>query len=174
MGKTAVIYRSKSGFTKTYAQWIAQETGAELYDAKGIKPSDLEKFDTIVYGGGLYAVGINGVKLITKNLNKLKNKKIIIFALGASSVREEIIEEVKNKNFTKKQQELIDFYMLRGGFDYSKIGLFDKFLMQLLKMQLKSKKELTADERGMLNSYNHPVDFRKRERIEPIVAAIME
>lgn len=172
MGKTAIIYRSKSGYTKTYAEWIAQETGAELFEAKCVKPSDLERFETIVYGGGLYAVGINGVKLITKTLDKLKGKKIIVFSLGASPVREEIKEEVKNKNFTKEQQEQIDFYMLRGGFDYSKLTLFDKFLMQLLRRQLKSKKELTADERGMLNSYIHPVNFTDKKQIAPIVNAI--
>ncbi len=30
--KTAVIYRSKSGFVKKYAEWIAEETGADLFD----------------------------------------------------------------------------------------------------------------------------------------------
>ena len=27
MSKTAVIYKSKTGFTRKYAQWIAEETG---------------------------------------------------------------------------------------------------------------------------------------------------
>ncbi len=31
MSKTAVIYKSKTGFTRKYAQWIAEETGCDLF-----------------------------------------------------------------------------------------------------------------------------------------------
>lgn len=34
----------------------------------------LHGYDTIVYGGGFYALGINSVKLITQNFDSLKDK----------------------------------------------------------------------------------------------------
>ena len=68
---TIVIYKSKYGSTKQYAQWIAEELDCEAVDAKTVKDDDLLKYDNIVYGGGLYAEVINGVTLITKNLEKL-------------------------------------------------------------------------------------------------------
>ncbi len=52
---TIVIYKTKYGSTKTYADWIAEELVCESVDAKSVKIEDLEKYDTIVYGGGLYA-----------------------------------------------------------------------------------------------------------------------
>jgi hypothetical protein len=33
--KALVLYRSKSGFTKKYAEWIARELSAEVLEAKG-------------------------------------------------------------------------------------------------------------------------------------------
>ena len=42
--------------------------------------TDITKYDTIIYGGGLYAEVINGVTLITKNNDKLKDKKILLAA----------------------------------------------------------------------------------------------
>ncbi len=172
MSKTIVLYRSKSGFTQKYAQWIAAATGAELADARPMKPNDLMKYDTIVFGSALYASGINGLGLITKNFEQLKDKKLIVFTLGATPVRPEIYEEVKNINLTEEQQKHIEFFMLRGGFDYSKLTIIDKLLMILMKIKLKSRKKPSADERGMLAAYTHPVDFTNEKYIAPIVEAI--
>ena len=170
--KTAVIYKSKSGFVKKYAQWIAEELSADIFEASKIKPEMMTAYDTVIYGGGLYAVGINGVKLIKQNLDKLKGKKVVVFASGASPFREESISEVRNKNFTSEQQEHIRFFYLRGGFDYSKLKPFDKVLMTLMKLMLKRKKKLTPDERGMLSAYDKPEDFTREKNIDELISYV--
>jgi hypothetical protein len=45
--------------------------------------SILASYDTIIYGGSLYVRGIIGIKLIKENINKLKDKKEVVFATGA-------------------------------------------------------------------------------------------
>ena len=62
--KSVVIYKSRSGFVKNYAQWIAEELSADIYDASMVKVDMLLEYDNIIYGG-LYISGINGIKLIT-------------------------------------------------------------------------------------------------------------
>jgi len=161
--KTIVVYKSKSGFSKKYASWIANELSAD---------QELESYDTIIYGGGLYASGINGVKLITKNLHRLEDKRIVVFASGASPPRKDDLEKVENNNFTKEQQKKIHFFYLRGGFDYNKLTPIDKLLMKLLKWRLKTKATLTPDEKGMLALYNIPTDFTKRKNIEEIILLV--
>ncbi|MDF2655477.1 MAG: flavodoxin [Bacillota bacterium] len=174
MKKTAVVYRSKSGFTEKYAKWIASAVDGDLIEAKGMRAEDLVKYSTIVYGGGLYAVGINGLSLITSHLEELRNKKLIVFGVCASPCRPEIVEEVKNKNLTAAQQDVVEFYLLRGGFDKNKLTFGDRILMQILKLSLKKKKDLTPDERGMLNAYELPVDFTSEKQIDPIVESILK
>ncbi len=127
----------------------------------------------IIYGGGIYAGGVNGLKLITGNYEKLKGKKLIVFGLGASPVRPEIYEEVKNRTLTKEQQERIAFFLLRGGFDNSKLTFVDKILMQGMKIYLKRKKEPTDDDRDMLNAYARPVDYTDKKYIEPIINEVI-
>ena len=172
--KNIVIYKSKTGFTKKYAQWIAEDLSADIFDVSKVTMSILTSYDTIIYGGSLYAGGIIGVKLIKENINKLKDKKVVVFATGASPLREDVINEVRNKNFTKEQQEDIKFFYLRGGFNYSKLNPFDKFLMILLKWKIKTKKEeeLTNDEIGMLTAYDKPVDFTMKKNIERIISYV--
>ena len=172
--KNIVIYKSKTGFTKKYAEWIAEDLSADIFDVSKVTMSILTSYDTIIYGGSLYAGGIIGIKLITENINKLKDKKVVVFATGASPLREDVINEVRNKNFTKEQQEDIKFFYLRGGFNYSKLNPFDKFLMILLKWKIKTKKEeeLTNDEIGMLTAYDKPVDFTMKKNVERIITYV--
>lgn len=170
--KTIVIYRSKTGFTKKYANWIAQETDATLVDARKVSAGGLMRYDTIVFGGAMYAGGINGISLIKNNLWRYTGKNIIIFTLGATPVRPEIADEIRNKNFTAEEQKHIKFFMLRGGFDYDKLGFIDKILMNVLKAKLRRIKNPTADERGMLAAYERPMDFTSRKHIAPIVEAV--
>jgi len=167
--KCLVTYKSKTGFTKKYAQWIAEELSADLYDYKKIKKEMLKDHDVIIYGGSLHAVGIEGIKLIKDNLDIIKGKKVIVFAVGATPYREETVKEIKRNNFTREQLGKIRFFYLRGGFNYNKLPFIDKVLMKLLQLKLKMKKNLTPDEKGMLNAYNKPVDFTRRENIEDII-----
>lgn len=172
--KTLVVYKSKTGFTKKYAEWISEELSAHIFDASKVNINVLDKYDTIIYGGSLHAVGIIGVNLITKNFNKLKDKKIVVFATGASPSSDEMITEVRNKNFTTEQQKFISFFYLRGGFNYSKLNIFDKFLMTLLKWKIKSKKQqdLSSDEIGMLSIYDKLVDYTNKKNIDKIITYV--
>jgi menaquinone-dependent protoporphyrinogen IX oxidase len=170
--KILVIYKSKTGFTKKYAEWIAEDLSADIFDVSKVTIKMLTNYDTIIFGGSLHAVGINGVKLITQNLDKLKNKKLVVFATGASPSRENVINEVRDKNLTPEQQEYIKFFYLRGGFNYNKLNPFDKFLMKILKWKIKNKREeeLTSDEIGMLAIYDKPVDYTMKKNIDEIIA----
>lgn len=167
-----VIYKSNTGFTKKYAEWIAQEASADILDFKKADLLTLNSYDVIIFGGSLHASGIKGVKFITKNLEQIKDKKIVVFATGATPSREETIKEIKNKNFKLEELKHIEFFYLRGGFDFSKLGIFDKILMFLLKWKIKTKKELTIDDKGMLAAYNNPVDFTNKENINEIITHV--
>lgn len=170
--KTAVIYKSKTGFAKKYAEWIAEKLSADIFDATKITIDTLKDYDTVIYGAGLYAIGINGVKFITNNIDKLKDKNIVVFATGVTPSRASDIEKIRDGNFTIEQQKYIKFFYLRGGFDYGRLTNIDKILMTFLKWKIKSKKELTPDEKGMLAVYNKPVDYTTKKNISEIIAYI--
>lgn len=171
--KTLVIYKSRSGFAKKYAEWIAGELQADLLVYSKVNPGMFAAYDAVVYGGGLYVGGINGVKLITGNMDKLEGKKVAVYASGATPPRPEAMDEVTGKNFTPEQLTKLKFFYLRGGFEYGRLGPVNRFLMQLLKFKIKWRKrtgkKLHPDEVGMLAAFEHPLDFTKRESVKPLV-----
>jgi menaquinone-dependent protoporphyrinogen IX oxidase len=170
--KTLVVYKSKSGFTKKYAEWISRELEADIYEASQVNLAMMAAYDAIIYGGGLYAGGINGVKLIKENLHRLAGKKVVVYATGASPSGEDVINEVRNSNFTPEQQKKIRFFYLRGGFNFNKLSPFYKGVMSLMKWTLERKKNPTADDRGMLAAFDHPVDFTDEKNIKELIAYV--
>ena len=169
MLRTVVVYRSISGFTKKYAEWISEELKADLFDARGIEAERLSEYDLIIFGGSLHAVGINGVKLIKQNLSLLADKKIVVFAVGASSPKENIETEILNRNFSNEEQKKLKLYYLRGGFNFSKLNFANKALMALFRVRVSLKKNKAPDEKGMLAAYSKPVDCTKKENIKGII-----
>ena len=170
--KTVVVYRSKSGFTKNYATWLAERLNCTLLEGKKVTINELLDYETIIYGAGLYAIGISGIKLITKNYEQLKGKRLIVFAVGASPAKENIPEELRKANIPLEQQANIEIFYLRGGFDYNRLSPFYKFLMTLRKIQLKNIKNPDNDIKGMLASYEHPLDFTSIKNLEPLFNCI--
>ena len=57
MNKTVVIYRSVYGYTKTYAEMIAEELACDLREYSEISPDDLLLYDTIIYGAAFTQSG---------------------------------------------------------------------------------------------------------------------
>lgn len=170
--KTVVVYRSSTGFTKNYATWLSEDLKCDLLEGNKTKISDLQKYDTIIYGGGLYAVGISGIKLITKHFDQLKGKKIVIFAVGASPVREETTTLLRKSNIPAEIDQQIHFFYLRGGFDYNRLSPFMKLLMNLKKQQVKASKDTDPDAKGFLASYERPLDFTNRKYLKPIMDCV--
>jgi len=171
--KTAVIYSSKTGYTKRYAQWISEELSADIFESSRINIDMLKDYDTIIFGGGLYASAINGVKLITNNLNKIKDKRIVVFATGLSPIRKDVIDDVTTRNFTQDELNQIEFFYFRGGFNYNLLSIVDKILMKMFKRRIENKRkkgeELTDDEIEVLKVFDRPVDYTDRNYIKELI-----
>ncbi|MCX4356002.1 MAG: flavodoxin [Oscillospiraceae bacterium] len=165
--KTIVVYKSKYGYTKRYAEWIAEELSCDIKENAAF--SDISGYDMIICGGGCYAGTINGSKLITKNLARLSGKKLILFAVGSSSGADKDIIPFWEKNLTVEQRQAVAHFYLRGGFDYSRLGSTDKLLMNMLKSHLKKIKDPDEETRGLLAAYDTPVDFTDNKRLKELL-----
>lgn len=169
MNKILVLYKSKYGYTKTYAEMIGEELACDIREASGISSNTLKDYDTIIYGGGLYALGINGIKLIKDNFDNLQTKNIIVWATGSNPGRASDMEQVWKQNFSDSMLKKIHTFYLRGGFDYQKLSAGHKLMMSLLKVRLKSMKTRSEDEEGLLKAYDTPEYHCDKENIAGLV-----
>ncbi len=162
-----VIYKSKYGSTRQYAKRIADELGCECFDAKDIKAEDLVKYDNIIYGGGLYAEVINGVSLITKNIESLKDKKIAVFSTGITPLdcRDYYDKMVIEKNFKQGVPENIRVFNFLGKMVVSELSLVHRTALKTLKKIMSSKENPTDMEKLLVDLCDADGDFSDKGQI---------
>ena len=170
--KSIVVYESRYGSTEKYAKWIGEELNCKVAKISDTTTKDLLKYDNIIFGGWLHAGKIKGFKNIAKDIDKLKNKNLVVFIVGLSIMDDNMYEEISKNNF--KDMNNIKYFYLRGAFDYKKLTAFDKIMMNLFKIILKKQKDEDMDEntRGMIDAYTNPVDFTDRKNIREIVSLV--
>ena len=168
---TIVIYKSKYGSTMQYAKWIAEELGCECFDAKDVKAEGLQKYDAIVYGGGLYAEVINGVHLITKNFELLKDKKVAIFTTGITPLdcREYYDNEVFEKNFKNGIPENVKIFNYLGKMILSELTLVHRTALKTLKKIMSGKENPTEMEKLLVELCDADGDFSDKEEIKTLI-----
>ena len=167
----AVIYRSKYGTTKQYAIWIAEALEAQLFEINSIQPSQLITFDMVIYGGGLYAGGISGINLVTKN----PCKKLVVFTVGLATPENTDYSEILEKNLPSEMLQSTKVFHLQGGIDYKKLGFIHKGMMAMMKtltknaMAKKNETEISNEDKEFMATYGQKVDFTNQDNIIPLV-----
>jgi len=168
---TIVIYRSKYGSTKQYAEWIAEELGCEARDAKGMKVSDLLPYDTIICGGGLYAEVIAGVSLITKNYDILSEKNLVVFSTGLTppEYREYYDKLVLEKNFKPHMISKIKVFNFLGKMIIDELSIPHKAALKTLKKIMSGKENPSDMEKLLIKLCDTSEDFTDRKAIAELV-----
>lgn len=173
MKKTVVVYKSHYGFTKTYAKWLSESLKCDIFEASKVNKKKLLDYDIIIFGGGLYASGIGGFSLITKNFDTLKEKDLVVFTVGLADPQiKEQFEPIIKKNFTDEMKQRIKIFHLRGGIDYKKLGFVHKKMMGMMNKMLLKKPEAQRTDEDVLfiKTYGDRVDFSDKGTIEPILS----
>ncbi len=168
---TIVIYKSKYGSTKQYGKWIADELGCEMIDAKEFKKEDFKNYDTIIYGGGLYAEVIAGVSLITKNFEEIKDKKIIVYSTGLTppDCREYYDVMVLEKNFKPEIRSKIKMFNYPGKMVVSELNLVHRTAIKSLKKIMSGKENPTQMEKMLIDLCDADGDFSDKSLIGELI-----
>ncbi len=170
--KTIVIYTSQTGFTKRYAEWISETVNADCYDLSDAKKMNLNSYNTIIYGGWACAGGISKLNWFKSNIENWKDKKLIVFCVGASPIENPEIEPALKNNFTETERENISIFYCPGGFNYEKMSTTSKMMMKLFLQANKAKKNKTPADEEMIRMISSSYDISDKKYIEPIIKCI--
>lgn len=172
--KNLVLFKSKYGSTKQYADFISKALNCPMDDFSNLNNYDLENFDSIIVGEGVYAGKLKTPKVLKEIIRKYPNKNYIFYLVGLANMDD---EENTNRLYADIKKYLgddikkIKVFFLRGSIDYSKLSVKHSFMMWLLYQSLKHKPEdkLPKDGREVINTYGKKVDFIDEATIKPIV-----
>ncbi len=171
--KGIILYQSKYGATKKYADWLSEETGYSVKETKKTKLSDLQNYDVIILGGGIYASGISGLSFLKKNLDALREKKIIVFCVGASPYDESALKEIIKHNMKDGLSDIPCHYC-RGAWNMDAMNIVDRNLCKMLRKAVgkKNPEDYEIWEKALMEAGDGNCDWTDKKYIAPILAEL--
>lgn len=170
MSNIIVVYQSKYGATQKYAEWLSEELTCGLIETKQATIEMIEKYDVIILGGGIYASGIAGFSFLKKHYAKLRDKKVLVFAVGASPYDEKAMEELKKRNLQGELAQIPLFYC-RGAWHESAMSWKDRTLCGILKKAVSKKDPINYEpwEAALMQAIGSDFDWTDKDNLKPMV-----
>lgn len=170
--KAAVIFRSRYGSTKQYAEWIVKELGADLFEADDA-PKDLAAYDTVIIGGYLRMGKIQGADVLVSRWSELTDKRVIFFSVAAAPADNPERTKWFEENVPAHIREQARHFPLRGRAMH--LNLADRMLVAFpstiltLTAFFKPTPENIAARDGF-----KPFDGVARANLEPLLSFVRE
>ncbi len=167
-----VIYQSKTGFTRRYAELIARAASGTALPLENARPSVLAGCGTLVFGSRAHAGRIDGWPKAQKLLAAAQNggARCALFVTGATpAIERQTVEGFWAQNLTGEQQRTLPHFYLQSGLCYEKMGLVDRLLMKGLCAMLRAKKGKTEQDAAMLRMIAHSFDAQDDAFALPVI-----
>ena len=160
-----VVYTSNTGFTRKYAEWIAEELDCEAVELKRADLSAIDSYDQVIYGGWVMGNIVSGYE-------KIKDagiKDLIVFCSGISVPTDTVKETIAKQNGIRKDR----LFCFEGGYNPAKVGFMGKMMIKMIAGSLRRKKDKTTEDLHMLATVNG-ADHTDRAAIAPLIEAAKE
>jgi len=153
-----IVYESKTGFTKRYADMLSLKTGLKAFRVKELKGIDRD--EEVIFLGWMKVGKIQG-------LDKVRNYNIkAICGSGTGRTAEPSAETVIARN----KIENIPFFYLRGGcLPLKKLKGMDKIMMAMFVKMLKRRKNPDEKTIESISIIENGFDGVKEENLNPIL-----
>lgn len=151
--KAIVIYESNTGFTRQYAEWIADSIGCPCRAVKETGAQELTGIDTVIFGGWVMGNNIVGLDKIKKLA-----APAIVFAVGASEPEEAITAAILGQN----QLGDAAFFYLQGGFRFDKLSFLQRSMLKMVKKTVEKKENPTKQDLDMAQMLGTSFDCADR------------
>jgi menaquinone-dependent protoporphyrinogen IX oxidase len=169
-GKILVLYKTKYGSTKQYAEWIADALDADLLPMEHAWKETLERYDTVILGGSVRMGIITCSDFCIRHWEILKDKRIILFSVSGSKPTDPDIQDYYERSLPLHIRQAIHYVPLWG-----RLGTLDwKDRMLMIFPRVSLRNQLAADPGNpvLREKYEHimkPFDHVTHSAIGPIL-----
>ena len=175
MKSTIIIYGSKYGSTKLYAEQLSAITGIKCVSYK--EAEGVQEYGRIIYMGALFAGNVLGLKKFAATIT---TQELIVVTVGLVDPQdEENIRYIRNNIKSQIHAHLYDedkIFHLRGAIDYSTMGMKHKLMMKFIHGRLSKmpEEELNSEAKIILETYGKKVDFVDYDSLKVIVGFLQK
>lgn len=165
-----VLYQSKYGAAKRYAQWLAETLDFDCMDMKQADTRAAAAYDTIILGSGVYASGTAATAFLRKHFADLRGKKIAVFCVGAAPFDEGAFRRLVEQQ-VKDDLKAVPYFYCRGMLDTGRMAFADRLLCTMLQKAAAKKAPAARNvlETALMDAADQPCDWTDKAYLQPII-----
>jgi menaquinone-dependent protoporphyrinogen oxidase len=129
--RVLIVYKSKYGSTRQYAQWIQKEIPSDLVDVETEGKPEFAKYDVIIFGSYMRMGRIVIAPLMIEAWNVIKGMKIVLYTTSGTPPQHPNIQKIFNKNLPEDIRKEITYFPLPGRMLKNDLSFFDKILVAI-------------------------------------------
>lgn len=167
---TLVLYESQTGYTRQYAQWIAEALHGEALPLKEADPDRVRRADRVLFGGSVRGSLISGQEKMTRLAKRAGGKKVLFFCVGIRPATPRTLDLLRRNNFGADDET--PFFYFRGGLDKETLTPGDRTLLRVYQAMLKRRRDLHPEDEELLRILRIPGSYAGRDQIEPLLEAV--
>ncbi len=176
--RVIVIYESKRGSTKQYAEWIAERLGCDCVPLASCALETLGDYDVVVFGGWLRGSGIVGFDKMKIAMSGIEDR-LVLFVTGISDYNAANYQQICEINFKDAgDMSGSQLFFCPGRYDPANVKGLDRFLMALARRVLIAGKTGNAESLAaadhMREIIDHGADLVDERYVNPIVHAVKQ
>lgn len=166
MENVYIVYSSRTGFTKQYAQWLAEDLHSECTSLSEYCPHTADAADTILCAGGVYGNEIHGIRQFKRIRKQKPQKQILFLATGIRPVSAETLQRLLLYNFSKADTP--ELFYVQGGLNLETLPPAQRTMLSLFRAMLKHRRDLSESDHEILRLLETSGDYSHHTQIETV------
>ena len=173
MKDIAVVYATKYGHTKQYAEWLKEETGADIFAVASFTSTKALEYKAVVFAGGVYGDKILIMDWLKKNLGQVNVNKMIVAAVSwYCNDSEEAKARLITENYPEQFKNVVPLIVINSGIDKKKTSVMDKAQLLAAQTSINKHDVRTADDINALAIIKGYSDSTSKDNLKSLIAAI--
>ena len=160
MSAPLIIYNSRGGSTRRYAQLLASATGGTAVPMKEVRPGQMQAADTVVFASWLMAGSLQGGGFVKRHWHILKEKRTVLAVVGLGRMLDEKLwGEYAARAFTPEMRDSLRVFYLRGAYHPAERSILVRRLMSGVAGALEKKASPTPDDLALARDMRQGCDY---------------
>lgn len=176
MKKIAVVYLSKYGHTKTYADWLKEEVdGIDVIALNSFNFTKALEYKLVIFACGIYGDKLAIMDNIKKNIVSVPAQKVMIMAVGwYVNDSEEAKQKLIADNFPEQYKGSVPLYIVNSGLDTKQLSVGDKAALMVARRSIEKKSGRSTDDINALSIIKGYADQTSKDNLASIKKGIEE
>lgn len=176
MKDIAIVYSSKCGHTKRYADWLKEDIEADVIALTSFSPSRMASYKLIIFACGVYGDKLSIMDFVKKNITAVPMQKVMVMAVSwytndSEEARQKLIADNYPDQFKHNN---VPLFVINSGIDKKLISPTDKVKLVAAKAMIDKKDGRTSDDINTLAIIKGYADQTSKDNLASIKKGIDE